>query len=158
MRPARFQEFALKTLTAAPGVVSVEPWNDGTTRPYGLKVTLVGGAQVWPAITAVGAPGEKYSEPEAPVEGEVLPEVPLPDLPAGKIPVTTVEAFLVAAMTNAGSREIAQVYGYSDRPTPSLHPGLGVIFHNGAKINMGFVQALSAGRSPGRAWDVPTAV
>lgn len=158
MRPARFQEFALKALTAAPGILSVEPWQDGTTRPNGLKVTLATGAQVWPAITAVSAPGEDYSQPEQPVEGEPLPDVPLPQLAGDKVKVTDVELFLVAVLTNAGCREIAQVYGYSDRPSPNLHPGVGVEFHSGAKIHMGFVHAMSAGRSPGRPWDLPTAV
>lgn len=158
MRPERFQEFAVKTLSNAPGVLSVEPWQEGPQRPFGLKVTLASGAQVWPAITAVSAPGEDYNQPETPVEGEALPEVPFPELPAGKVPVTDVERYLVAALTNAGSREIAEVYGYSDRPTPNLTPGVGVDFHNGAKIHMGFVQAIPAGRGPSRAWDLPTTV
>lgn len=157
MRPARFMPFAAQTLTQAPGILTAEPWQDGNARPYGLKVTLATGAQVWPSITAVGAPGESYDQPEQPVEAEPPAEIPAPALD-GKLSMGAVEKTLAAAIANSGSKEIARVYCYSDREAPNQHPGLGVEFHNGAKIHMAFVHAEPAGRNPGRAYDLPKAI
>lgn len=157
MRPARFQEFAQKTLTGAPGILAVDAWNEGTVRPYGLKVTLGTGAQVWPAITAVAAPGERYDQPEAPVEAEPPAEIPAPTLD-GKLPITEVEKVLASALAASGNPEIRRVYCYSDRKQPNLHPGVGVEFHSGAKINLPIVHAMRAGQTPGRPYTLPETV
>lgn len=157
MRPARFMPFAAQTLAQAPGILAAEPWQDGTTRPYGLKVTLATGAQVWPAITAVGAPGEKYDQDEAPVEGEPPAEIPMPEL-SGKLPIAAVEKVLASALANSGNKEIARVYCYSDRKQPNLNPGIGLEFHNGAKIHMAFVHAMRSGQTPGRPYALPEAL
>lgn len=157
MRPARFQEFAQQTLAGAPGIAAVEPWQDGTTRPFGLKVTLGTGAQVWPAITAVAAPGEHYDQPETPVEGEPPAEMPMPPLEA-KMPITEVEKVIAAALAASANPEIARVYCYSDRKQPNLNPGVGLHFHNGGKIHMVFVHAMRAGQTPGRPYALPEAI
>ncbi len=159
MRPARFMPFAAQALTKAPGILAVEPWQDGGTRPYGLKVTLATGAQVWPAITAVGAPGEDYSqpEPEKPATGEPPAEIPAPEL-SGKLPMGTVEKALAAALASSGSPEIARVYCYSDRDKPNINPGVGVEFHSGARIHMAFVHAMRPGQTPGRAYALPDTI
>ena len=160
MRPQRFQDWAVTTLRQAPEVAEVEPWQDGRTRPLGLKVRLRTGAEIWTGITAVGAPGEDYSQPEQPVVGEAPAEVPVPELVGanGKVNVRGSELYLAAVLNNAGSAEVASTYGYSDRAAPALHPGVGVNFHSGGKINCVFVHALRPGQNPGKQYDLPTEV
>ncbi|GGT84753.1 hypothetical protein [Streptomyces violascens] len=60
------------------------------------------------------------------------------------------EAYLAAVLTNSDSSEIAEVYGYSHRPTPAMHPGIGVLFRNGARIFMPFVHTAQPGQDRGR--------
>ncbi|MFI9235791.1 hypothetical protein [Streptomyces sp. NPDC053079] len=160
MRPARFQEFAVKALAQAPDIRTVEPWNEGTARPCGVKITFTTGAQIWHAITYTMAPGEKMDGPEAPVEGEVPAEVPWPELTqGGKINVRASERYLVAAILNAGSAEVASASGYSEGPTPAMHPGYGVQFHNGSKIFCVYAYALRSGQERGgKGFGLPEAV
>ena len=92
----------LRQRVGAPGIAAVDAWNDGTVRPFGLKVTLASGAQVWPAITAVAAPGENYDQPETPVTGEPPAQLPAPALD-GKVPMTAVEQLLASALAASGN-------------------------------------------------------
>ncbi|MCF3101445.1 hypothetical protein IPZ58_07605 [Streptomyces roseoverticillatus] len=160
MRPERFQEFAVKALTQAPDIRTVEPWNEGARRPFGVKIEFTTGAQIWHAITYTMAPGEKMSEPEAPpVEGEAPAEVPWPELiKGGKIDVRASEQYLVAAILNAGNAEVAEASGYSLPEKPALHPGFSVQFHNGSKIFCVYEYALRSGERPGTKFDLPEAV
>ncbi|MFD7164744.1 hypothetical protein [Streptomyces violascens] len=70
----------------------------------------------------------------------------------GKVSPLRAEAHLTAVLTNAGSPEIAEVYGYSHRPgqPPAQNPGLGVILHNGARLYAPFVHTAQAGQDRGR--------
>lgn len=131
MRPQRFQEYALEAYRAAG--LQAEPWQDGTSRPFGIRVTLPGGAQAAHAITFQSAEGEKYSEPEQPVEKDAPEALPVPDLGAGKPAAPQLELYLAALVNNAGSQEIARVWAYSDREHPPQNPGFGVEFHTGAR-------------------------
>lgn len=160
MRPQRFVEFAVKALAQAPDVRTVEPWQEDSKRPFGLKVTFTSGAQIWPAITYTAAPGEKADEPEVPVEGEPPAEVAFPGLAqGGKISIKAAELYLAAGLLNSGCREITEAYGYSHADPPNMHPGLGVKFGNGSRIHMVFLHALRAGEDhPGSGGSLPEAV
>jgi hypothetical protein len=160
MRPQRFQEFAVNTFRAGKEVTNATPWTEQTKRPFGVKVHFSTGAQLWLGITAMAAPGEDYSQPETPVSSEPPADMAVPELYVnGKVSIAKAELYLAALINNAGSAEVARVYGYSDRPTPAMHPGLGVDFHNGSKIQMVFVHAVRAGQdSPTAEYDLPTEV
>lgn len=128
MRPDRFRPFIAEALAKAPDVQSVEPWDGRST---GLQVTFTTGAQMWIGATYAAAPGEKYEQPEQPVHAEPPAEVPYPDLyEDGKVSPDRAKRYLAAALTNAGCDEIERAYPY---PDTNKHPGMGVIFHNGAK-------------------------
>ncbi|GHJ28223.1 hypothetical protein [Streptomyces hygroscopicus] len=160
MRPQRFQDWAVDALRQGTEVAEVEPWQDGRNRPYGLKTRFRTGAEIWMGITAVAPPGEDYSQPEQPVEGEPPAAVPVPELVGanGKVSVTQAERHLAALLNNAGSAEVAGAYGYSDRADPALNPGVGVDFHSGGKIHCVFVHALRPGQNPGTQYDLPAEV
>ncbi|MEU5426869.1 hypothetical protein AB0H73_14865 [Streptomyces olivoreticuli] len=153
-------EFAVKAMAQAPEIRTVEPWQEGAKRPYGLKITFTSGAQIWSAITYNAAPGEKADEPEVPIEAEPPAEVPYPELlQGGKIPVRGAELYLAAALLNSNCPEITEVHGYSHSESPNINPGLGVKFHNGSRIHMVFEHALRSGQTPGpRGFDLPEAV
>jgi hypothetical protein len=131
MRPERFMEFAVQTYAAAG--LTAEPWQEGTERPFGVRVRLPGGAEVRHAITVQSADGDDFTQTEKPVEAEALDPVGVPELTAAPA-APEIERYLAALITNAGSREVSRVYGYSDRKQPSKYPGLGVEFHSGARI------------------------
>ncbi|MGW0335485.1 hypothetical protein ACWD0J_27045 [Streptomyces sp. NPDC003011] len=136
MRPQRFQEFCLTALTA-PDIKSVDAWSEPGSRPFGLEVTFTSGSRLWLGITATGAPGDNYDQPEVPVTGACLPGAPWPnlyDITKGHITPHSAERYLAAAVTNMGSPEIARVWAYSARDTPPSHPGVGAEFHSGARI------------------------
>ncbi|MFI9200182.1 hypothetical protein [Streptomyces sp. NPDC053048] len=166
MRPARFQEFAVKALAQAPDIRTVEPWNEGTRRPSGLKIEFTTGAQIWTGITYARADGEKFEDAdgnpvdEAPVDGEPPAEVSLPELvQGGKIPVKGAELYLVGALINSRNPEIAEAYGYSHGTSPTMYPGFGVNFHNGSRIFCVFEYALRSGQErPSGSRELPEAV
>ena len=58
MRPARFQDFAVDALAKAPDVKSVDAWQEGS-RPFGVHIMFMSGAQIWAAITATAAPAAR---------------------------------------------------------------------------------------------------
>ncbi|SFD28839.1 hypothetical protein [Streptomyces aidingensis] len=153
MRPQRFMDFAVRTYSAAG--LEAEPWQDGTKRPFGVRVRLPGGGQIWHAVTAAAPPGEDYAAPEQPVEKEAPAPVPLPALGNGPVPVPAAEQYLAALLTNAGSLEIIRAYGYSGREASSQNPGLGVEFHSGGKIHCVFVHAARAGQQRGQEYALP---
>ncbi len=138
MRPSRFQEFCLTSLTA-PDIKAVDSWHEPGRRPFGLEVTFSRGSRLWLGITASAAPGEKYGQPETPVTGACLPEEPWPtlyDVVKGSITADSAERYLAAALTNTCHVEIARVWTYtaSARDTLPRQPGVGVEFHSGARI------------------------
>jgi len=151
VRSERFQQFCLDALAKGPDIQAVEPWSEEGSRPRGLAITFSSGAQLWTGITGVAAPGEKLDQPEAPVTGMPPAEVSLPSLyEQGMITAERAEAYLAALLINAASDEIARAYSYSDRPTPAMHPGVGVEFHSGARANLPFVHTARPGQGRGR--------
>ncbi|RBM04530.1 hypothetical protein [Streptomyces sp. PT12] len=156
MRPARFQQFAIDTYRAAG--LGAEPWNEKSKRPYGVKVRLASGAEVWHAITTQSRDGDDFERPEEPVEKDAPEPVAVPELGAGRVRLLDVERHLVALLTNAGSTEMARVYGYSDREQPGRSPGFGVEFHSGARAFAPFVHAMRSGQAPGQPFDLPAEV
>ncbi|WP_329127222.1 hypothetical protein [Streptomyces sp. NBC_01465] len=127
MRSERFQQYCLTALAKGPDIQAVEPWSNTVERPMGL------------ALTTVAAPGQKLDQTEIPVTGEKPAEIPLPDLyEDGKISPARAELYLAALLTNGGSEELLRASGYSGRPVPAMHPGVGVEFHSGGKANLPF--------------------
>ncbi|MQS07147.1 hypothetical protein [Streptomyces alkaliphilus] len=160
MRPERFRDFALEIYGRAPGITAVESWSEGTERPFGIEVTLASGARVRHAITAQAAEGDRYDEPEKPVEKDPPAEIPVPELGTGRgIPLVDIERYLAAVLNNSGSPEIERTYSYRDREQPSMTSGIGLVFHSGARIFAPFVHVMRAGeRTPGRPYDLPSEV
>ena len=157
MRPARFQDFAVDALAKAPDVKSVDAWQEGS-RPFGVHIMFMSGAQIWAAITATAAPGEDYKQPESPVAYEAPAEVAYPDLyDGGKVTPQLAEKYLAAALTNSGSGEIAAVYAYTVNDPGTANPGVGVKFNNEARIQMLFQHTARAGQDKGRAFDLQSA-
>lgn len=156
MRPARFQQFAISVYQAAG--LAAEPWEEGTARPRGIKLRLPSGAEIWHAITTQPRDGDRPDEPEQPVEKDAPQPVDVPELPAGRVPVTTVERYLAALLTNAGSNEISRVYTYSGREQSGSTQGVGVEFWSGAKAFAPLVHAMRPGQSPGQGFDLPQEV
>ncbi|MGK5533280.1 hypothetical protein [Streptomyces sp. URMC 129] len=159
MRPERFQQFALDAYAQASGIGQAEPWSDGTKRPLGIKVRFASGAEIWHGITAQPRDGDRYDEPEQPVEKQAPDPLPLPDLGGGRIRITDAELYVAAVLNNTGSPEIARCYGYSHgrQQAPAI-PGVGVEFWSGARIFMPFVHALRSGQTPGKEYDLPQEV
>lgn len=137
MRPARFQEFAVTAFQRGSEVSAAEPWQDGTKRPYGVRVKFNTGTVFHVSITTVTPPGENFQKSESPVTAEPPAEIPVPDLyDAGKVTPHRAELYLAALLNNAGNPEVAETFAYSDRETPPMNAGLGVNFHNGGKAHM----------------------
>lgn len=138
MRPERFQTFAIDAFRRGSEIKSAEPWQEERKRPYGVKVQFQTGAELWLAITVQSADGEKYSEPEKPVQAEPPAQVATPDpyAGAGKVSVKKAELHLAALLENAGSPEARSAYAYSAADEQSQHRGLGVRFHSGARAYM----------------------
>jgi hypothetical protein len=153
MRLDRFQSFAQEALPNAPDVQRIEPWAEGD-HTTGLHVTFTSGSQIWLSTTMALAPGEKHEQPEAPVHGDPPAEVPVPELyENGKITPDRAKQYLAAALTNARCDEIALAYPYAD----DSHPGVGLKFHNGARIFCLFVHTARPGQSPsGKKYELQT--
>lgn len=155
MRPQRYMQFAADAYRAAD--LHAEPWTE-SSRPFGIKVRLASGAEVWHAITAQSREGEQFDEPEQPVEGEPPAPVEVPSLGTGRTRVTDIERYLTALVINTGSPEIAQGYAYSEGSKTGNTPGYGVRFHSGARVFAPFVHVLRPGQTPGKEFDVPQEV
>jgi hypothetical protein len=157
MRLDTFHRFAVSALAEAPDVQSVKAWDRGAEHLRGLHVTFTTGAQFWIGITAAAAPGDKWQGPEVPVEGDPPAEIGYPDLlQDGKITPARAQAYLAAAISNSGDKQIERAYGYSSE---AQTPGFGVVFHNGARAFCLFHHSARPGQGiGGRAFDLQTAI
>ncbi|WP_059005875.1 hypothetical protein [Streptomyces specialis] len=154
MRPRRFQQYALDAYRAAG--LAAEEWSEKTKRPFGIKVRLASGAELWHAITTQPREGDRHDEPEQPVEKQAPDPLPVPDLGTGRIKVTDLEPYLAALLTNAGSPEIVRCRGYSDgREQSPTVPGVRVDFWSGARAFLPFVNVARSGQSRGQDYDLP---
>lgn len=110
MRPDRFQAFVLEQLGAHPAVAQAAPLQEtGESRyPYGVAVKLTAGGEFRWQITAESAPGDRYSEPEQPVEGDPAPGVEAPKA-AGPYGLADADAFMAHVLAAAGCREFRTV-------------------------------------------------
>ncbi|WFB09390.1 hypothetical protein LRS74_21845 [Streptomyces sp. LX-29] len=135
MRPSRFEEHALDLVKNAAGVSGVSRLREAgdDKHPFGLAMTHAGGEARWQFI-AESSPGDDYSETEAPVEGEPMAPVPVPEVGARLGPVEA-EAWFAALLASGGSREISSIEQWSGRANPRPgHHGLTVRCHSGARI------------------------
>ena len=133
MRPTRFEEFAVSLAKQDPTAgqaSSLKEAGDSKT-PFGLAVALSGRTARFQFI-AQSAEGDRYEQPERPVEGDVTPlEGPWAEGPEG---------WLAQLLAGSGSLEIAGIEQWSLRPEPAdRRNGLTVHFHDGARI---FARAL----------------
>lgn len=154
MRPQRFQNFAIEALLAAPEITTAEPWQDD--RPCGIHVRFSAGSELWIAITGALAASERHNDPEAPVHAEAPAAAAVPELyESGEISPARAEQYIAAVLTNAGCDEMSRAYPYG---ADAVHPGVGVTFHNGARVFMLFAHTARAGQGKGsRAFDLAAA-
>lgn len=144
MRPARFQSFAVDTLRQAahPLVKEVATLSEAgdSKHPFGVAVQLASGGELRWQVIGESAPGDKYDQPEVPVEGESpMALIDGGDLPA-KADKAAGEAWLAGLLSSAGSRELATIEQWSRRDDAKPgHHGLTVRCHSGAKV---YVRAL----------------
>jgi hypothetical protein len=131
MRPARFQDFIVELAKASDADSAVTLAEAGDTKhPYGLAAQVNGVAMRWQVI-AQGAPGEKYDEPETPVEGDpVGPEV------LSSQDGTVAERWLAGLLVGSGCREVERIEVWSPRREAgkSSQDGLTVYFRNQSRI------------------------
>ncbi|MBM9510062.1 hypothetical protein [Actinacidiphila acididurans] len=127
MRPDRFQAFVLEQLGAHPAVAQAAPLAEtGETRyPYGVAVKLTAGGEFRWQITAESAPGDRYSEPEQPVEGDPAPGVQAPAV-SGPYGLADADAFMAHVLTAGRSAEL--------RAVQRRDGGLTVTCHNRARL------------------------
>lgn len=144
MRPARFEAFALDLLAGHPAVETAVPLRDAgdTAHPYGLVIRLAAGPQFRWQITAESAPGDSYTRPETPGEGQPAPGVQAP-APAGPYGLADADTLLAHVLTAARSPEL--------RTVQRRNGGLTIRCHTGATV---YVRALvppgSSAAAPGR--------
>ena len=133
MRPQRFQDFAVELASKDPlagKAVTLKEAGD-STHPFGLAAML-NGAEARFQFIAESAPGDKYSEPETPVEGDPVAPLEGPAAGSGK---AGAEAWLGSLLASSGSREIAAIELWSQRPDAKPgHHGVTVRCHSGAKV------------------------
>lgn len=133
MRPTRFEEFALELARQDPaaGQASTLKEAGDSKAPFGLAFTWNGRAARFQFI-AQSAEGDRYEQPERPVEGDAVPlEGPWAEGPEG---------WLAQLLAGSGSKEISNIEQWSLRPEPAdRRNGLTVHFHDGARI---FARAL----------------
>lgn len=130
MRPQRFEEFAVQLAKASPdagGVMTLKEAGD-SKHPYGIAARIDGREARFQVI-AQSADGDRFDEPETPVEGEpVSPEA----VPPGS---TGPERWLAALLAGSRSREISGIEVWSARrDNREGHNGVTLTFHSGAKI------------------------
>ncbi|GAB3954113.1 hypothetical protein GCM10028832_09380 [Streptomyces sparsus] len=126
MRPERFEQFALRLAEASPesgSAMTLKQAGD-SKHPYGLAVKLSGTEHRFQFVVQ-SADGDKYSEPERPVEGS-----PIDTAPTGGSAAEQWFAQLIAA---SASPEIADLAIWSTRPD-SDRAGVTVTCHSGAKV------------------------
>lgn len=132
MRPQRFEAFALELASKDPSAGKASTLKDAgdSKHPFGLAAMLNGSEARFQFI-AQSAPGERYDEPEVPVEGD---PVSLDERADGA------EGWLAGLLAGSGAREIASIEQWSLREDPAdRRAGLTVFFHSGARI---FARAL----------------
>ena len=154
MRPDRFQTILLNHLPAVPGITKTVSFADaGHQRsPYGVIIHHHhNGASTWWQITATSRAGDDYAQPEtAPVTGERVLEIPVPDLTAKQIETAEVEAALAAVLAAADTAgETARIQRYSLREKPgAISHGLTIEFHDTSKIYVNGLAATRQGQEP----------
>ncbi|WP_236241601.1 hypothetical protein [Streptomyces sp. CC228A] len=155
MRPQRFHQFACEALAKAPEVQAVEPWDRGD-HTLGMRIVFTNGSQVWLGTTGALPPGVKSEDEDVPVLGEPPAHVPYPDVfDGGAVTPQRAQAYLAAALNNAGCEEIAEVYPYAET---AQNPGFGVVFHSGAKGFCLFHHAARSGQGiSGTPFSLPVA-
>ncbi|WP_275558544.1 hypothetical protein [Streptomyces sp. 5-6(2022)] len=124
----RFEEFAVELARQDPAAGKAMKIKEAgeSKYPYGLSVVLQGREARFQFI-AQSAAGDRFDQPETPVEGE---PVPLDERRA-----EGPEGWLAGLLASSGSREISGIEQWSLREDPAdRRHGLTVEFFSGAKI------------------------
>ena len=128
MTPAELQHLLITHAADVPGITAAARRDD--ENPYGLTVTLAGGARVWWTITGTSPAG---SAPDSGLPGE--DPVPVPDLTGRPVPVARVEQALVATAAAQAGDTICSIDRYSTRPDPpAVRYGATIGFRDGWKL------------------------
>ena len=151
MRLDRFEPFVIDTIRAAasPAIARAEPFSAaGADRPHGVVIRTATGGQAHLQLVRTSPPtGDDWAKPEQPVTGPVPVRVPVPTLPAGRLPAADLEAWIVALLTNAANPEIAEVRGFAGAPRSYHRIGVAVRCHSGAMIYALPLHAVPAGQT-----------
>ena len=111
MTPAELQQLLINHAPDVPGITAAAPRDD--ENPYGLTVTLDGGARVWWTITGASPAGTGPGS-GTPAVGPA--PVPAPDLTGRPVPVAQVEQALIATAVARAGDQVSYVDRYSTRP------------------------------------------
>ncbi|WP_329467884.1 hypothetical protein [Streptomyces sp. NBC_01431] len=153
MRPERFRQFCLDTLPQhGPDITAAEVWEGDGAPPFGIVITFANGSRLWATITGVLAPGTKVDDADMPVTGTAPEPVALPALCIdGQTSPALAEAYLAAVLAQSGNNEVSNIYGYQQRLNQAAaYPGVGIGFHNGARIYMPITHTSRPGQNMGR--------
>jgi hypothetical protein len=160
MRPERFNHLLTAAAQKAGADARTLDEAGHTDHRYGVAMRA-GSGQVWWSFTAAGAPGDKYSEPEAaPVSGPRPEPVTAPAL-GPKVTIADLEIALASALLELDEHaEIATIDRYSTRENPGAIPyGLTIGFHSGARIYLNGLATIRQGEDrPGRLYELADAV
>ena len=128
MTPAELQHLLITRAADVPGITAAARRDD--ENPYGLTVTLEGGARVWWTITGTSPAG---SAPCSGLPGE--DPVPVPDLTGRPVPVAQVEQALIATAATCAGDQISHIDRYSTRPDPpAVRYGATIGFRDGWRL------------------------
>jgi hypothetical protein len=130
MTPAELQQMLINHAPDGPGITAAARRDD--ENPYGLTVTLDGGARVWWTITGASPAGTGPGS-GTPAAGPA--PVPAPDLTSRPVPVAQVEQALIATTVARAGDQICSVDRYSNRPgPPAVRYGATIGFRDGWKL------------------------
>jgi hypothetical protein len=113
MTPAELQQLLITHAPDVPGITTAARRDD--ENPYGLAVTLEGGARTWWTITGANPTG---AAPGSGPPATGLAPVPAPDLTGHPVPVAQVEQALIATAVAYAGDQISHTDRCSTRPGP----------------------------------------
>ena len=147
MTPVELQQLLITHALEVPGITAAARRDD--ENPYGLTVTLEGGARAWWTITGASPAG---TAPGGGPPGAGLAPVPVPDLTSRPVPVAAVEQALIATAVARARGQVCSIDRYSTRPDPpAVRYGATIAFRDGWKLFLSCYGTTRPGQShPGQ--------
>lgn len=147
MTPVELQQLLITHAPEVPGITAAARRDD--ENPYGLTVTLEGGARAWWTITGASPAG---TAPGGGPPGAGLAPVPVPDLTSRPVPVAAVEQALIATAVARARGQVCSIDRYSTRPDPpAVRYGATIAFRDGWKLFLSCYGTTRPGQShPGQ--------